>query len=101
MMGLAGSSLSRQCPHCLVSFCFCCPLQAQGAARPTVEGSSLRTDRVGEGTCCPLGRGRALQQVGFDYLGVTRPLVMQTAPILGHLITLKDLERGLSRALTH
>ena len=54
-----------------------------------------------EGTCCPLGRGRALQQVGFDHLGVTRPLVMQTAPILGNLITLKDLERGLSRALTH
>ena len=40
-----------------------------------------------------MARGRALQQVGFDYLVVTCPL--------GHIITLKDLERGLSQAFIH
>lgn len=44
---------------------------------------------------------RAPQQVGFGYLCVTLLLVIQTTAILGQLLTLKELERGLSQVLRH
>lgn len=68
----------------------------QTRCRGELKKASLRED-----TRTPWLAGGALQQVGFDYLGVILSLVTQTTPILGQLISLKELERGLPGALMH
>lgn len=67
-----------------------------GAARLAAKGSSLMKDSLRKDTWATWMSDRAHQQLGFDCLKVTLPLVTQTTAILGQLIILKELERGLS-----